>query len=106
MIWLIASIIVIGAVTAVAAKLIVVRGIASSRVRQVLLAAAAFPIVTAIIAALLIAVQFAQKAPDAHGGSFGMVIFAIVMFWFYGLMGSIVVGLPTAVIAVRAFRRG
>ena len=39
-------------------------------------------------------------------GSFGMVIFSIVMFWFYGLMASVLIGLPTAVVAVRAFQRG
>lgn len=106
MIWFAAVILLVGAVTAIAAKLIVARQLVTSTAAQVLLSAAAFPIVTAAVAALLIALQFAQKAPDAHKGSFGMVIFAIVMFWFYGLMASAVVGLPTAVVAVRSFQRG
>ena len=104
--WLIVSALVIAAVTVGAARLVVVRGLATSTLGQFLLSAASVPIVTAVIAALLIALQFAQRAPDAHRGSFGMVIFSIVMFWFYGLMASVLIGLPTAVVAVRAFQRG
>lgn len=106
MIWFLAVVLAIGTVTALAAKLIVVRNVVSSTAGQVLLAASAFPIVTAVLAALLIALQFAQRAPDAHKGSFGMAIFTIVMFWFYGLIASAIVGLPTAFVAVRAFQRG
>ena len=104
--WLIVTALVIAAVTVGAARLVVVRGLATSTLGQILLSAASVPIVTAVIAALLIALQFAQRAPDAHRGSFGMVIFSIVMFWFYGLMASVLIGLPTAVVAVRAFQRG
>ncbi len=104
MIWLLMTIAAVAGTTAGAAYLIVGRGIATSTIGQVLLSAAAFPIVTAIVAALLIAVQFAQRTPQTHGGSFGMTIFAICMFWFYGVMASAVIGVPAAVIAVRTFR--
>ena len=70
------------------------------------LAAASFPIVSGFVAAVLIAIQLAQKTPETHGGSFGMGIFAIVMFWFYAVMASVIIGVPTAWYFVRLFQRG
>lgn len=104
--WLVATILAIGTVTTLAARLLVSRNPTGSTAAHVMLAAASVPLASGVVAAVVIALQFAQKTPDTHNGSFGMSIFALVMFWFYGLMASVVVGLPTAIVAVRAFQRG
>jgi hypothetical protein len=72
--------------------------------RHVLLSASAFPLLAILIFAFIVGVTLMQAPPDAHGGTVGMTIFAMVFFLFYALCVGAVVGIPTAIIARRTMR--
>lgn len=92
-------------VTLAAARWVVGHWPAASFGSQVFRAAAAFPLLAAVLFAVATAVTLAGAArsgrPDLDPG---MPIFAAVFFLFYALCVGGMVGLPTAFIAVRLFR--
>ncbi|WBH15981.1 hypothetical protein [Sphingomonas radiodurans] len=104
--WLIGTVLAISGVTALAAWFIVRRNPTGSSSSQIMFAVASFPVLSGLFAAVVIAGEIAKLTPQDHRGSFGMAIFAVVVFWFYGLVASVIVGVPTAVVAVGRFRGG
>lgn len=83
-----------------AAKLSVNRWPDLSAKRHVLVAASAFPLLALLAFALMVFITLAGPQPQEPGGTTGMVVFAMVFFLVYAL----VVGLPSAWIAVRMLR--
>ena len=73
---------------------------------QVWLSALSFPLLALILFVLAVAVSLIgiARGPDIPGQSEGMVIFAMVFFLIYALVIGAVIGLPTALVAVRMFR--
>ena len=100
----IAVVLAIGAITAFAAKWATVRHPEWSAFRQIGVAVASFPVVTGVLVAIVVALQFVNRSPGEHSGQFGMPIFALLFMWFAVNMGGVLVSLPTALVAVRSFR--
>lgn len=71
---------------------------------HVLCSAISFPILSALLFALglVIALLSSTGQPD---GSAGMPILALTFFLFYALVIGLILGLPTALVAVMALRR-
>ena len=72
--------------------------------RQVLVAASAFPLLALIAFAVMLVITLAGPQPQEPGGTTGMVVFAMVFFLVYALGVALVIGLPSAWIAVRMLR--
>lgn len=93
------------AVTAFAAWLLVTRRPDASATAQTIGAAMSFPALAIglFVIATVVALVGAADAPRNQGA--GMVVFAFVFFLFYALVIGAVIGIPTAMLSVRAFRR-
>lgn len=72
---------------------------------QVTLAALSFPLLSALLFALAVIVTLLDAARVNEPGTFGMVIFSMVFFLAYAVTAGLVVGIPTAMLTVRALRR-
>ncbi|AQR74770.1 hypothetical protein [Sphingomonas sp. LM7] len=105
MIFLIASVVAAILVTILAAWLLVRRRPNRSAGAQIWGAALSFPALAIVLFVIVTAIALigASGAPPSDGA--GMAIAAMVFFLFYTLFIGAVVGIPTAIIAVRAFRR-
>ncbi|MEN3748047.1 hypothetical protein TPR58_12800 [Sphingomonas sp. HF-S3] len=92
-------------VTLVAAKWITARRPNLSYGLQVILATMSSPVVAILL--FVVATVYTLALPDLPepGGTVGMVIFAFVFFLIYAMAIGAAVGLVTALIAVRMFRR-
>lgn len=78
---------------------------AGSRTAHVLLSAASFPaLATLLFAIATFYTLVIAERPSEPGGTTGMVVFSMVFFLFYAVAIGVVIGLPTALLAVRAFR--
>ena len=93
-------------VTVGAAKLLVQRWPATGAFKQVVLAALSFPALTVLLAALATIVVLAQPRLPEPGGTTGMAVFAMLFIAFIACAIGAIVGVPTAIVAVRAFRGG
>ena len=103
--FLIGSAIATAFVTWLAAKFIVARSPQASSASQVTRAALAFPALSVVLFVIATVVTLAGDTTGERGTA-GMVVFAMVFFLFYALFVAAVVGIPTAILAVRSLRRG
>ena len=106
MLFIAASVIVAILVTLGSARWLTTHAPAKSAFSQVMLATLSFPAATFLlfviaVCAILVGIS---RGPDVPGQSAGMPIFALVFFLFYAWVVGAVVGLPTAIVAVRMFR--
>jgi len=92
-------------VTVLTAWWLVRRSPGASSSRQVMLASLSFPALAIVGFVLATAVTLLGAQPQEPGGGAGMVVFALVFFLFYALVIGVAVGIPTAIIAIRAFRK-
>jgi hypothetical protein len=104
MIFLLGSAAAAAAVTALAAWLLVMHRPTLSATGQILRAAISFPIVAALffVVATAVALTGAADAPPNQGA--GMAVFAMVFFLFYAIAVGAVIGVPTAILTVKALR--
>ncbi|EQB10929.1 hypothetical protein [Sphingobium lactosutens] len=72
--------------------------------RHMLVAASAFPLLALVAFAVMVVVTLAGPQPQEPGGTTGMVVFAMVFFLVYALGVALIVGLPSAWVAVRVLR--
>ncbi|RYD55479.1 MAG: hypothetical protein EOP60_06125 [Sphingomonadales bacterium] len=92
-------------VTAFAAKLAVKRRPRASRGAQVLRALWAFPgLALALFAVATVWTIYGAPDPSGDTGVTGMVVFAFAFFLIYALVIGAIVGVPTAILAVRNAR--
>ena len=93
------------AATGGTAWLLTARWPEKSRRWQVTLSALSFPLLSLLlfIGGVIATLIDAPRVPER--GTAGMVIFSMVFFLFYAWAAGLVIGLPTAMIAVRALRR-
>ena len=105
MIYVAGTILVVMAVTGTTAWLLTARWPEKTRRWQVTLSALSFPLlsVALFVVAVLATLADAPKVPER--GTVGMVIFSLVFFLFYGLAAGLVIGFPTALLAVKTLRR-
>ena len=94
-------------VTILAARFVVSRWPAMPFGGQVWRAAMSFPLLAMLLFAIAVVVMLLQPAPPGRPDlSPAAPIFAFTFFLIYALAVGVVVGLPTALVAVRAFRPG
>lgn len=105
MIYIVGSILAIMAVTGGTAWLATSRWPGRTRRWQVTLAALSFPLLSVLlfVAAVVVTLLDAPTVPER--GTVGMVIFSMVFFLVYAVAAGLVIGIPTAIFAVRALRR-
>lgn len=92
-------------VTLIAAKWITARRPAMSYGLQVVLATMSAPVLAILLFVVATVYTLSLPAPSEPGGTVGMVIFAFVFFLIYAMAIGAAVGLATALVAVRMFRR-
>jgi hypothetical protein len=92
-------------VTTIAAWLIERRWPAGSYLSNSIWAAASVPVIAAILFAVMTAVTLVNGRGD-HPANVGMPIFAGVFFLVYACMAGLIIGLPTAMIALKVMRSG
>ncbi|WP_116091902.1 hypothetical protein [Sphingomonas crusticola] len=108
MLFVAASILLAFLVTLGSARWLTLHATARSASSQVMLAALSFPLVALalFVVAVCVALISMSRGPDLPGQSEGMPIFAAVFFLIYAWAIGAIVGLPTAIVAVRMFRPG
>lgn len=92
-------------VTTIAAWLIERRWPSGSYLSNSIWAAASVPVIATILFAVMTVLTLVQGRGD-HPSNVGMPIFAGAFFVIYACMAGLVIGLPTAMVAVRLLRRG
>jgi hypothetical protein len=99
------SVLAIIIATTVTAKLSVARWPGKSARSHIRLSAMTGPFICllAFLIALTVTLIDSRNVSEP-GGTVGMVIFALVMFLFYGLVLSVLTGLPAAMLMVRVFK--
>lgn len=103
--YILGSIAAIIAITAGAAWLAMLRWPARTQRWQITLAALSFPLLSVLLFALAVIVTLIDAPSVPERGTVGMVIFSLVFFLFYAVVAGLVIGIPTAIIAVKALRR-
>jgi hypothetical protein len=103
--FLLGSVIAAVLVTMLAAWLLVTRQPDRPASSQIMRAALSFPALATLlfVVATTVALVGARDAPANQGA--GMAVFAMVFFLFYAIVVGVIVGIPTAIVAVRLFRR-
>ena len=103
--YILGTVVVIVAATGGTAWLLTARWPGKSRRWQVTLSALSFPLLSLMlfVGGVIATLIDAPRVPER--GTAGMVIFSMVFFLFYAWAAGLVIGLPTAMIAVRALRR-
>lgn len=102
---LIGSVLGVVVVTVVAAWIVERRWPAGSYLGNSIWAAASVPVISFLLFVLLTAVTLVGGRGE-HPADVGMPIFALVFFWFYAAAAGVIVGIPTALIAVKLMRSG
>ncbi|RYY46715.1 MAG: hypothetical protein EOP59_02370 [Sphingomonadales bacterium] len=93
-------------VTAWAARRAVARRPQASKSAQVFRALLPFPGLALVLFALATAwTLYGEPARPGETGGAGMVVFALVFFLLYALVIGAIVGLPTAILAIRGVRQ-
>ena len=108
MLFIAGSVLVAFLVTLGSARWLTAHAPGRSAFSQVMLATLSFPAAALLLFAIMVCVILAgvSRGPDIPSQSAGMPILALVFFLTYAWMIGAVVGLPTAVVAVRMFRAG
>jgi hypothetical protein len=105
MLYFFLSVLVIIIATTVTAKLSVTRWPGKSARSHIRWSAMTGPFICLLVFLIALTVTLIDaRNVSEPGGTVGMVIFALVMFLFYGLVLSVIIGLPTAMLMVRVFR--
>lgn len=102
---LIASIAGVVAVTIIAAWLLERGRPGASYLSNSIWAAMSVPVIAVILFVVLTVITLVSGRGD-HPANVGMPIFAGVFFIVYAFMGGLIIGLPTAMFAVKLLRRG
>lgn len=100
-----ASVVLVVAVTSAAAWLATSRWPHRTRRWQVTFAALSVPLLSVVLFAIAVLTALADGPGAAERGTVGMVIFSMVFFLLYALVAGLAIGIPTAVISVRMLRR-
>ena len=103
--YILGSIAVIMAVTSGTAWLLTSRWPGRTQRWQVTLAALSFPLLSVLLFALAVIVALIDARGVPERGTVGMVIFSLVFFLFYAVVAGLMIGIPTAIVAVKALRR-
>lgn len=104
-IYVVGSVVAIVTITFAAAWLVTARWPHRTVRWQVMLSAFSVPILSTalFVAAVLVTLADVPNVPER--GTVGMVIFSMVFFLFYAVVAGLVIGIPTAMAAVRMLRR-
>ncbi|MGF7147420.1 hypothetical protein FHS96_001029 [Sphingomonas zeicaulis] len=100
---LISALLAVG-VTILAAWLIIKVRPNIGRGTHLLCSVVSFPILSAVLFVLGLAIALLSSTGEASGSA-GMPILALTFFLFYALVIGVVLGVPTAFVAVTALRR-
>lgn len=103
--YIVGSIAAIMLVTVGTAWLLTSRWSGRSQRWQVTLAALSFPLLSVLLFALAVVFTLLDAPRVNEPGTVGMVIFSLVFFLFYALVAGLVIGIPTAIFAVKALRQ-
>ena len=101
---LLLSILAIVAVTTLAAKLVTAFRPGMGQGAQIAVAAASTPVLAVLIFIAVVVLSLSGISSPSERNAGGMVVFASIFFLLYELVAGAVVGVPTAILAVRAFR--
>lgn len=72
---------------------------------QVTFSAFSAPLLSVVLFTVAVLMTLVDASNVPERGTVGMVIFSMVFFLFYAVAAGLVIGIPTAMIAVRALRR-
>jgi hypothetical protein len=103
--YIVGSIAVIMLVTMGTAWLLTSRWAGRTQRWQVTLAALSFPFLSVLLFALAVIVTLLDAPGVNEPGTVGMVIFSMVFFLFYAVVAGLAIGIPTAILTVKALRR-
>jgi hypothetical protein len=67
---------------------------------EVAVAALSFPLLSVLLFVAAVIVTLIESANEAERGTVGMVIFSMVFFLVYAVAAGLLIGVPTAMIAV------
>jgi hypothetical protein len=103
--YILGSIAVIMAVTGGTAWLLTSRWPGRTQRWRTTLSALSFPLLSVFLFVLAVIVTLIDAPSVPERGTVGMVIFSLVFFLFYAVVAGLVIGIPTAIVAVRALGR-
>jgi hypothetical protein len=104
-IYIVGSVVAIVAITFAAAWFGTSRWPHRTQRWQVTFSALSGPLLSVALFAVAVLATLADAPAVPERGTMGMVIFSMVFFLFYAVVAGFVVGIPTAMIAVRILRR-
>jgi len=104
-IYIVGSIVAIVAITFAAAWFATSRWPHRTQRWQVAFSAFSVPLLSVVLFAVAVLVTLIDASSVPERGTVGMVMFSMVFFLFYAVVAGLVVGIPTAMIAIRALRR-
>lgn len=105
MIYIVGSVVAIVAITFAAAWFATSRWPHRTQRWQVAFSAFSVPLLSVVLFAVAVLVTLVDASSVPERGTVGMVIFSMVFFLCYAVVAGLVVGIPTAMIAIRALRR-
>lgn len=103
--YILGTVVVIMAITSATAWLLTARWPGKTQRWQVTLSALSVPILSVLLFVLGVIATLIDAPNVPERGTAGMVIFSMVFFLFYAWAAGLVIGIPTAMVAVRALRR-
>lgn len=104
-IYIVGSVVAIVAITFATAWFATSRWPHRTRRWQVTFSALSVPLLSVVLFAGAVLATLADAPGVPERGTVGMVIFSMVFFLFYAVVAGLVIGIPTAMIAVRTLRR-
>lgn len=104
-IYIVGSVVAIVAITFAAAWFATSRWPNRTQRWQVTFSALSVPLLSVVLFVVAVLVTLADASSVPERGTVGMVIFSMVFFLFYAIVAGLVIGIPTAMIAVRTLRR-
>lgn len=105
MIYFVGSVVAIVAITFAAAWFGTSRWPHKTQRWQVTFSAFSAPLLSVVLFTVAVLMTLVDASNVPERGTVGMVIFSMVFFLFYAIVAGLVIGIPTAMIAVRALRR-
>ena len=104
-IYIVGSVVAIVAITFAAAWFATSRWPHRTQWWQVAFSAFSVPLLSVVLFTVAVLVTLVDASSVPERGTVGMVIFSMVFFLLYAVVAGLVVGIPTAMIAIRALRR-